>query len=274
MPGQRVKLADPLDLIAKKFHPHGLVLALGGVDFDHIPAHPEFSAGKGDVVAFVEHLDQLRQKGLARQALSGPERHEHLEKILRRSQAVNARHAGHDNRIPARQQRAHRRQPQTLDLLVDRRILFDERIRARQVGLGLVVVEIAHKIFHRIAREKLFELAVELGRQGLVVGHDQRRTVQIPDHIRDGERLAGTCHSEQRLVAVASQQRATQCFDRLPLIPARLVARLQLKFHSRPVSPRRLRSATAGIALVGDGEKVEVSCAGLSSVSGSHFLSR
>ena len=47
------------------------------------------------------------------------------------------------------------------------------------VGLGLVVVVVADEVLHRVLREELLELAVELGRQGLVGGDDQGRAVQL-----------------------------------------------------------------------------------------------
>ena len=46
-----------------------------------------------------------------------------------------------------------------------------------QVGLGLVVVEVADEVLDRVVREELAELGVQLGGQRLVVGEDQRRLV-------------------------------------------------------------------------------------------------
>ena len=37
----------------------------------------------------------------------------------------------------------------------------------------MVVVVVGHEILHRVLGEKLFELAVELGREGFVVGYDE-----------------------------------------------------------------------------------------------------
>ena len=46
------------------------------------------------------------------------------------------------------------------------------------------------KVLHSIVREKLLELAVELCRQGLIMGDDQRRFIQLCDDIRHRKRLA------------------------------------------------------------------------------------
>jgi hypothetical protein len=64
-------------------------------------------------------------------------------------------------------------QAQPVDLLVDLGVLLDIGIRARDIRLGLIVVVIAHEIAHGVMREELFELGVELRRQGLVVRDNQ-----------------------------------------------------------------------------------------------------
>lgn len=46
------------------------------------------------------------------------------------------------------------------------------------------------KVFHRVFREKLFKLAVELDRQGLIVSDNQSRLVQGLYHIGHGKGLA------------------------------------------------------------------------------------
>ena len=84
MPGQRVKHADPVDFISKKFHPHSLVVVLCRMNLDHIPPHPEFSTPEGDVVPLVEHLHNFREEFLAGEPLPGMDCDEHLQKILRR----------------------------------------------------------------------------------------------------------------------------------------------------------------------------------------------
>ena len=51
---------------------------------------------------------------------------------------------------------------------------------------------LGHKILHRVLREELLKLAVELRREGFIVGDDQRRLVQLLDDIGHREGLAGT----------------------------------------------------------------------------------
>ena len=104
VPGERVKHADPVDFIAKKLHPHRLVVILRRMNLNHITPHPEFSATESDVVALVEHLHDFCEEFLPRDPLPRMDRDEHLQKILGRREAIDARNAGHDNRVPARQQ--------------------------------------------------------------------------------------------------------------------------------------------------------------------------
>ncbi len=93
--------------------------------------------------------------------------------ILLAADAVNAGDAGHDDDIAAGEERTHGGEAQALDLLVDAGILFDEGVGARDVGLGLVVIEVADEIFDGVLGKKAFELGVELGGEGFVVRDDQ-----------------------------------------------------------------------------------------------------
>ena len=77
-----------------------------------------------------------------------------------------------------------------VDLVVDGGVLFDEGVRGRDVGLGLVVVIIADEVAHGVFGEKLAELPGQLRRQRLVVGDDQRRAAKVFDDVGHGEGLA------------------------------------------------------------------------------------
>ena len=67
-------------------------------------------------------------------------------------------------------------EPQALDFLVHAGILLDEGVGARDVGFGLVIIEVADEIFDGVFWEKTLELGVKLGGEGLVVGDDQGRS--------------------------------------------------------------------------------------------------
>ena len=148
-------------------------------------------------------------------------RHHHALIVFGRSQAVDARHTGHDDHILAGQQRTHRRKSQPLDLIVDGGILLDVGVRARDVGLGLVVVEVAHEVLDRVVREEVLQFRVKLRRQRFVVRENQGRTPDLRDHTRHRVRFPGARHPEQRLMAIPRSNRLHQLRNRLRLVAAR-----------------------------------------------------
>ena len=89
-----------------------------------------------------------------------------------------------------------------VDLLVDRRVLLDIGVGARDVGLGLVVVVIRDEILDRVLREEALELAIELGGERLVRREHEGRALRRLDHLGHGEGLARAGDAEQHLVAL------------------------------------------------------------------------
>ena len=234
--GERVKAGDALDLVAEEFEADALLVEVRGAHFHDIAAHAEAAALKGHVVALVEHVDQLREHALAADLLPDFHGEEHFQIVLRRGQAVDARDAGDDDHVLAREQRRRGGKAQALDLLVDRGIFLDVGVAARDVGLGLVVVEVAHKILDGVAREELLELRVELRGQRLVVRHHESGLADIAQHIRSGEGLARAGHAEQRLVPVAREDGLGQLGDRLRLVALGGVVGGEFKRHPADVA--------------------------------------
>ncbi len=114
-------------------------------------------------------------------------------------------------------------QPQFINLIVDGGILGNICVRGWHIGLRLVIVIIGHKILHCIFREKFLELAVELSRQGFVVGNDQSGLVQRRDHIGHGKSLTGTGDPQQSLALIALPESFNQGFNGLGLIAGGLI---------------------------------------------------
>ncbi len=115
-------------------------------------------------------------------------------------------------------QRRGRGVPQPVDVVVDRRVLLDVRVRGREVRLGLVVVVVRDEVLDRVLGEELAELVAELGCEGLVVRDHERRALEARDHVRDGERLAGAGRPEERREAISSLDAGYELVDRLRLI--------------------------------------------------------
>ena len=112
---------------------------------------------------------------------------------------------------------------QALDFIVDGGVLLDIGIRMGNIGLRLVVIIIRDEVFHGIFREKLLELAAELGSQGLVVGQDQGGTIEPGDDICHGEGLARAGNTQQHLLIQAVFQAHHQIVDGLRLVPGRMI---------------------------------------------------
>ena len=88
-------------------------------------------------------------------------------------------------------------------LLIDGAVLFDVGIGGGDIGLRLVVVVVAHKVFHRIFGEEFLEFAAKLGGKSLIVGKYQRGPVDALDDIGHGKGLAAAGHALQGLHPVA-----------------------------------------------------------------------
>ena len=209
------------------------------------------------VVALILDLNELFEQLVAAFLHAGAQRDDHRAVIDRVAQAVDAGHRGDDDDVPPLGKRARRAVAQLVDLLVDRAVLFDIRVRLRDVRFRLVVVVVGDKVFHGVFREKLAELRAKLRRERLVVREHQRRPVDIGDDVRHRKRLAGARDAEQRLLLEALLNPLRQLRDRFRLIARRLIGRDKLEgpadlltAHTRIPHPphsgsrRRLQSAS------------------------------
>ena len=114
-------------------------------------------------------------------------------------------------------------------MLVNGRVFFNEQIALRHVGFGLVIVVVAHEVFHRIFREKLAKLAVQLRRQRFVRCKNNSRPTKPGDDIGHGVGLTGARHAQQSLENLAIVHAFNQLFNRLRLVASRQVGLKQLK---------------------------------------------
>ena len=251
---------DRFDLVAEHRQPPGAVFVMCREDFQHVAAHPEGAAMEIVVVAPVLQLDEAAHDVARVGALADLQRHDHLRIGFHRADTVDAGHRGDDDHVVALEQRPCRGVAHPVDLLVDRGVLLDIGVGARDVGFRLVVVVIGDEILDRVVGEEALHLAVELCRQRLVRRQHQRRALHVLDHLGDGEGLAGPGDAEQHLVPLALAQRPVKLFDRLRLVARGLVlgnqvernaalrARALIAFGRRP---RRDQRRGAGIGETG-----------------------
>ena len=124
------------------------------------------------------------------------------------------------------------REAQLVELLIDGGFLLNVKIARRNVGFRLVVVVIGDKILDCVVREELLELMIELRGESFIVGEDQRRPVQLLDHLGNGKSFAGAGDAEQHLMFFAADNAANQLINCARLIATRLVVTDKLKVHT------------------------------------------
>ena len=188
--GQRIEVAEVLHFIVKQLDTNGFPLRFRREHINHIAPNPVVGAVELYVVTGVLELCQPAQNRALIYLITPVKVQHHLQVRFRITQTVDGRHRRHDDRIRPFQQRLGGRQTHLFNVFVDGGIFLDEGIRRRHIGFRLVVIVVRHEILHRVIRKELLELAVQLRRQGLVVGHDDGGPLHVLDHIGDGERLA------------------------------------------------------------------------------------
>ena len=144
---------------------------------------------------------------------------------------------------------------QTLHLLVNRGVLFDEGIGLRHIRLRLVVVVVRDEILHRVIRQQLAQLIRQLRRQGLILHEHQGRTLHRLNQPGCGRGLTGTGSAHQHNVLLAVLHTLGELGDSLRLITGRLegadhfkggdnavnfgcVTHVSILGESRPIRPR------------------------------------
>ncbi|CUO44949.1 Uncharacterised protein [Flavonifractor plautii] len=244
--GDHVDLADTVDLVAEELHPDGGVLPVGGEDLHRVPPHPEHVALKSDVVALIADGHQLFQQLLPLHLGSHPQGDHHLGEVLRLAQAVDAGYRGHHDHVPPLHQGGGGRQPQPVDLLVHRRVLLNEGVGVGDIGLGLVVVVVGHKILYRVVGEKFLKLGAELGRQGLVVGQHQGGPLHRLDDLGHSEGLARTGDAKKGSVPPGGIKKQGSRRIHPPGYAGGLIFADNLKFRHSAVSPHRSGNRNGG----------------------------
>jgi hypothetical protein len=229
----RVHRRQPLDLVTEELHADG-VLVEGLEDLQRVPPHPERPPRAGQVVARVLHLHQPPQQLVAVDLLAYLQPLHPSDVLVRRAQAVDARHGRDHDRVAPAHQRLRRVVPEPLDLVVDRGVLLDVRVGLRDVRLGLVVVVVRDEVLDRVVREQLAELVGELGGERLVRLDHQRRPLDLLDHPGDARGLTGTGRAEQDHVRFARIDPFDDLLDRRRLVTGRRVVGDHLERGSLP----------------------------------------
>ena len=227
--GERVEDTDFLHLVIEQLDAHRLFLFFRRENVDHIAPHPVGGAAEIHFVAGVLQLRQPPQQLALVDMITTHQVQHHGVVAGRVAQTVDGGHGGNNDGVLALENGLGGRQPHLLDLLVYRGILLDEGIGAGHVGFRLVVVVVGDEVLHRILREELLELPVQLRRQRLVGCHDDGGPAGLLDHIGHGEGLARPGYPQQRLVAEAVLQALHQLGNGRGLVAGRLVIGMELE---------------------------------------------
>ena len=75
-------------------------------------------------------------------------------------------------------------------MLIDGRILFNEKIARRHISFGLIVVVVGNEVFDSVVREELTHFTVELRRKRLVGRHHDGRHSQARNDVSHRKGLA------------------------------------------------------------------------------------
>ena len=215
-----VQGVDALDLVTEELDADRELL-VDRDDLDRVAADAEGAAREGEVVAGVLHLDEAAQQVVAHDLLADLEPGHPVDVLLRRAEAVDARHRGDDDDVAPGQQRVGGRVPQPLDLVVDRAVLLDVGVGLRDVRLGLVVVVVADEVLDGVVGQQLAELVGQLRGERLVGRHDEGRPLDLLDEPGRRRRLAGAGGAEQDGVGVARPDPPRELGDRRRLVTAR-----------------------------------------------------
>jgi hypothetical protein len=123
-------MRDLLDLVAEE-RDAVRGLHVRRLDLDDVPLDPEPTPAEDAVVTDVLALDQLPQRLVAVLLGADLEDQHAAAPLLRRAEAVDARHRGDHDHVLAREERRGRGEPQPRDVVVLGRVLLDV-----EVGLG------------------------------------------------------------------------------------------------------------------------------------------
>ena len=195
-PGERIKEKNRVDFVVKELHPHGALGVFGREDVDRVAPHAEGSAHELGVGAAVLHANELRDELPLRAGVSAPENAAHFRVAFGRADAVDGGNRRHDDRVAALENRLCRRETHLLDVLVHRRVLFDEEVARGHVGLGLIEVVVGDEVLDGVLREELAHFRIGLRGERLVRREDDGGHARSGDDVGHRIGLPRPRHAE------------------------------------------------------------------------------
>ncbi|KFB74344.1 MAG: hypothetical protein AW09_000373 [Candidatus Accumulibacter phosphatis] len=247
MTGQGVEKLQAFDLVVEQRDPDRLFGVFSGEYVDGVAANAKGAAVKVGLIALVLHVGKAFDQLALTDAIADAHDQDHLAVLVAVTEAINARDGGNDHAITAFEQALGGGQAHLLDVLVDRRILFDEQVACRNISLGLVVVVIGNKILDRVVGKELAEFGIELCSERLVGCQHQRRTAGSRDDVGHGVGLARAGDAEQGLEREPILQSLDQLVNCRRLITSRQEGLVETKRAALEGDEGRLLRRTCSI---------------------------
>ena len=144
-----------------------------------------------------------------------------LKEGFRGVQSVNTGNGGDNHAIWTGNKRSHGRKTLLFNPFVDAQFFVNVQIPLGEVSLGLVIVVMRHKIFHRVLWEIPDHFLVQLASERLVMAHDEGGDVELLDDVRHGKGLAAPGHPEQNASFLPFFQLRNQFFNCFWLVASR-----------------------------------------------------
>ena len=129
------------------------------------------------IIAVILDLDQLFYHIIPVFFHTRPQGNDHVLIINGTSKTIDTGNRSHDHHIPALRKSSSGRMTQLVDLVVNRRVLFNVGISGRNIGFRLIIIVVGNKIFYSVFREKFLHFRIKLGCQCFIMGNDEGRTV-------------------------------------------------------------------------------------------------
>ena len=165
--------------------------------------HTKRTTLKIHLVARVLHVNESLDHIITVNLHSGTQGNHHVHIVIRTTNAIDTGDRCHDDDIFSLRQCCRGRKAQLINFIIDRRIFRNISVRLWHIRFRLIIIIVGNKILDGILREKFFHFSVQLPRQCLVVGNNQRWLIQCLNDICHRKGLSRTGHTQQRFKLVA-----------------------------------------------------------------------
>ena len=194
--GNSIDLGNAVYFITEELNTDGTACPVGRINLQCISANPELITGEIHVITLIADLRKLSKHMIHGILLSHTKGDHHTLIIDRVTQTVQAADRRNHNYIPTLKKCGGCAVTQTVDLLINGRILLDIGIRVGNICFRLIIIIVGDKILHRVIGEKLTEFCAELCCQGLIVGKNQGRLIDFFNNRSHGKGFAGTGYTQ------------------------------------------------------------------------------